>query len=189
MKDLINKKFEKISHKWFLIDIDSDDFKLIKEEIIKYVNQNYELKQDIKNLINQFKFHNFAWIKYLKTQGKINNETCKCLLITENENKIEIDLKPKIVLNSQLLNGTPRSLKLFNRNVNKRKDSWKKPDDGFIDNFEIKIDEELTETGYILYKDFCDELKNKNLTLEQWHKNRGGPNWQKFPQHLKDLIN
>lgn len=189
MKDLINKKFENISHKWISINIDSDDFKIIKEKIIDHVNKNYESKQNIKDLINQFKFHNFAWIKYLRTQGKANNEICKCLLISENEDKIEIDLNPKLVLNSPLLNGTPKSLKLFYKKETKRKNNWKKPNDGFNDNFEIKIDEELTEAGYICYKDFCDELKNNNITLDQWHKKRGGPNWQKFPQHLKDLIN
>jgi len=189
LKNQINKKFENISHKWFSIDIDSEDFKDIKQKIINFVNEHYELKQEIKVLINQFKLHEFVWIKYLKTQGKENNEICKCLIITHNENKIEIDLNPKIVLNSKILNGTPKSLSLFNETINKKQDKWKKPNDGFNDEFETKIDDELTEAGYICYKDFIDELKINNLSLEQWHKKRGGPNWEKFPNHLKDLIN
>jgi hypothetical protein len=189
MKKLIDKKFENISHKWFFIEIDSKNFNIIKEKIIIFVNENYNLKDEFKNLITHFKRNGFAWIKFIKYQGRNEDINFICQLITENDIKLEFNLDPKIIIESELLDGTPKSLNLFSDKINKKKNNWKKPDDGFNDNFSIPIDEELTEQGYLLYKDFHQELKNKNITLEQWHNQRGGPNWQKLPHHLKDLIN
>lgn len=179
MKELINKKFEGISHKWISIPLDSPEFNVIKNTIVSEVSDNTSsfTKHDAKLLTDIFKEKGFAWIKFLRVKGR-KTLTCQCQIITKDNFKIDINLSCNSILELPLLEGTPKSLKLYKSGEKiKQTHNWKKPNDGFYDTYEIPLDEEFTETGYILYKEFHEELKSKGLTLEEWHALKGGPRW------------
>lgn len=178
MRELIDKKFEGISHKWLSIPLDSPEFDTIKHAIIDETNNSEVFsKHNAKLLTDVFKEKGFAWIKFLRVKGR-KTQKAICQIITKDNFKIQIDLSCKSILELPLLEGTPKSLKLYKPGEKvKQNHNWKKPNDGFYDTFEIPLDEEFTETGYILYKEFHEELKSKGLTLEEWHALKGGPRW------------
>lgn len=180
MKDAITKKFEGISHKWLTVPLDSPEYDEIKHAVINELGVNEEFKKsEAKKLAGAFKEKGFAWIKFVKTTGRKKNVKAVCQIITENNVKIELLLQCQSILDLGLLEGTPKSLKLYKSGEKVNSSSkWKKQNDGFTDNNEIPLDEEFTEAGYILYKDFHLELKSKGITLDEWHASRGGPNWQ-----------
>lgn len=179
MRELINKKFEGISHKWITVPLDSPEFNVIKQVVIDEVKKNNKqfLKYNAKTLADAFKEKGFAWIKFLRVKGR-KTQKAVCQIITKDNFKIDLELSCKSILELPLLEGTPKSLKLYKSGEKiKQNNNWKKPDDGFYDSIEIPLDEEFTETGYILYKEFHEELKAKGLTLEEWHALKGGPRW------------
>jgi hypothetical protein len=180
MKEVINKKFENISHKWLTVPLDSLEFENIKQAVIEEVKKSGDFKKhQAKKLADAFKEKGFAWIKFIKVTGRKNNINTVCQIIDEQNYKIDLNLPCQSILDLGLLDGTPKSLKLYKSGEKVNSNAkWKKPSDGFTDNNEIPLEEEFTEAGYILYKDFHLELKSKNITLDQWHAKRGGPNWQ-----------
>jgi len=181
IKNLIDEKFKEISHKWIKYNDSSSQFYKVLE-ILK--NSDFS-NNEKNNLLNKFNFHNFCWIKFKKYSGR-STITCECEIISENDESFIFQTDHNFVLDSLLLNGTPKSLKLFNTEKQK---SWKKPDDGFTDDFKTPIDEELTEQGYILYKETHEELKSKNMTMLDYRKlNNSNLTWEKIPEHLIDLI-
>ena len=181
MRDQINNKFEGISHKWLTIPLDSYEFNLVKHAVLLEVDkENSFTKPAAKKLANIFKEKGFAWVKFNRVSGRKNNLTTICQVITEDNYKLELNIPCKSVLELSTLNGTPKSLKLYKSGVKvKQGHNWKKPDDGFQDDIEIPFEDEFTEAGYYLYRDFHLELKEKGLTLEEWHAQRGGPNWRR----------
>ena len=86
--------------------------------------------------------------------------------------KIKTAVSCEFVLASELLKDTPKSLNLFKSIRKKNKGKWKKPDDGFIDplNLEIPIEEEFTELGYQLYKEWHEEVKASGLSNEEYKR-------------------
>ena len=181
MRDQINKKFEGVSHKWLTIPLDSKEFELVKNSVLVEVEKENDFtKAEAKKLANIFKEKGFAWIKFLKVSGRKNNLKSVCQIITEKNYKIDLNLPCQSVLELGVLDGTPKSLKLYKSGEKvKQGHNWKKPDDGFYDDIEIPFEEEFTEAGYILYRDFHLELREKGLTLEEWHAQKGGPNWRR----------
>lgn len=179
MRDLVTKKFVGISHKWLTVPLDSPEFNVIKNTVIEEVKKKNPKfnSNNAKDLANAFKEKGFCWIKFTRLSGR-KKLISHCQIIDKNNYKIDIELSPQSILELPLLNGTPKSLKLYKSGEKIKHANWKKPDDGFYDTYEIPLDEEFTEAGYILYKDFHDELKEKGITLEEWHKQKGGPNWR-----------
>ena len=169
MKELISKKFFGIKHKWLTFHIDTDTFKDIVFHIDVSVKEGAFKSKDAILLIKSFRTQEKAWIKFIKTKGR-KNIKCICQIIDIKNFKLEIELDPKIVLEARLLNGTPKSLKLYDKEK-KTKGNWVKPDDGFIDPIEYPpVEEELTELGYEMYKDWEMEIKNSGLSREEYKK-------------------
>jgi hypothetical protein len=61
-------------------------------------------------------------------------------------------------------------LKLY-KNDEKNKGQWKKPDDGFIDPVQYPpVEEELTELGYEMYKDWTKEVEESGLNSTDYYR-------------------
>lgn len=181
----IDEKFKNVSHKWFMINIKDEMF---KNDILEYVKKMYkdfdnEMLKSLSSLLKKFKEKGFCWIKLTRLTGPKKNKVALCELITEDNKKINIELNPFKILNCDVLNGTPKSLSLF-----KESRKWKKPNDGFSDDFDVPLDEEFTEQGYILYKEFIEELKLKGLTLRQWRSNKTDRYTQGIPAYYKKYL-
>ena len=115
MRDQINKKFEGVSHKWLTIPLDSKEFVLVKNAVLVEVEKENDFtKSEAKKLANIFKEKGFAWIKFLKVSGRKNNLKSACQIITEKNYKIDVNLPCQSVLELGTLDGTPKSLKLYN---------------------------------------------------------------------------
>ncbi len=169
MKELISKKFDGIKHKWITFHIDTDTFQNIVYKIDLAVKEGNYKSRDAISLVKSFKLQEKAWIKFSKTKGR-KNFKCICYIIDIKNNKLEIEVEPEVVLDSKILNGTPKSLKLYNKEK-KSKGNWTKPDDGFIDPIEYPpVEEELTELGYEMYKEWELEIKNSGLSREEYKK-------------------
>ena len=169
MKDLINNKFVGIKHKWITFHIDSDVFQDIIFKIDNAVKEGIFKSRDAIGLVKSFKLQEKAWVKFIKTKGR-KNFTCVCHVIDSKNSKLEIEIEPPIILDANILNGTPKSLKLYNKEK-KSKGNWSKPDDGFIDPIEYPpVEEELTELGYEMYKEWELEIKNSGLSRDEYKK-------------------
>ena len=168
MKDRIKDKFNGIKHKWVYFHIDTETFQDIVDLISTKVYSKEIKSKDAINLVKCFKKQEKVFLKFIKTVGR-KNFTCLCQVIDKNNNKLDIQLRPETLLESHLLNNTPKSLKLYN--LEKSKGSWKKPDDGFVDPISYPpVEEELTELGYEMYKDWQLEIKRSGLSAEEYKK-------------------
>ena len=169
MKDEIKQKFSGVKHKWIYFHTDTREFQIILDKISLEINsKNYSSKHAIK-LIKAFKFHEKAFVKFIKTSGR-KNFTCVCNIIDKDNNKIEINFKPETLLNANMLSNTPKSLKLYKTNE-KDKGQWKKPDDGFVDPIQYpQVEEELTELGYAMYKDWSEEVAASGLNSTDYYR-------------------
>lgn len=166
-REQLKDKFLNTKHKWIFYEIDSNVFDLVLNVITKSINQKEVSSKNSMALIKSFKFHEKVFIKYKRATGR-SNINCECEIINKENEKISFFLPVNVVLNGELLNGTPKSLKLY-KSGKKDKGVWKKPNDGFIDPISYPaIEEELTELGYKLYKSFQEELKESGLTLKQY---------------------
>lgn len=153
IKKSLNDKFDGISHKWIRFELEDEVFIKVKNQLkILFENEKISNK-DLKILLKHFKRNDFFWLKYYGTKGT-KDIICKCQIINENNEKFDIDLNYLDVLEADLLDGTPKSLKLFK--VNKKSlgadVDWDKPDDGISDDLYPPIEEEMTQLGYELYK-------------------------------------
>jgi hypothetical protein len=169
MKDRLKLKFLNHKHKWIWFHTDSDVFK----QVINCFTDNIATKSAssklLKELTKCFKFHEKVFLKYAKNVGRKNFQ-CVCYIIDKENNKIEILLKPEDVLSANILSSSPKSLKLY-KTKDKDKNNWKKPDDGFIDPIDYPpVDEELTELGYELYKEWQLEIQRSGLSAEEYKK-------------------
>jgi hypothetical protein len=173
MKDQIKQKFNGVKHKWIYYHIDTETFQVILNDISSKVH-NKEISSKIAiNLVKSFKKQEKVFLKFIKTVGR-KNFFCLCHLITKENIKVDINLSPKVLLDSNLLIGTPKSLKLYNLGE-KSKGVWKKPDDGFIDPISYPpVEEELTELGYEMYKDWTNEVKSSGLSSKEYIRKLNG---------------
>jgi hypothetical protein len=173
MKDQIKQKFNNVKHKWIYYHIDTETFQLILNDISSKVH-NREISSKVAiNLVKSFKKQEKVFLKFIKTVGR-KNFFCLCQLISKDNIKIDINLSPKELLDSNLLLGTPKSLKLYNLGE-KSKGVWKKPDDGFVDPISYPpVEEELTELGYEMYKDWTNEVKSSGLSSKEYMRKLNG---------------
>tara|TARA_S200000501_G_C20832164_1_gene747765 strand:+ start:592 stop:1140 length:549 start_codon:yes stop_codon:yes gene_type:complete len=173
MKDEIKKKFLGIKHKWIYFHIDSSEFQMLLDRISGMVHSNSIKSKDAINIVKCFKKQEKAFVKFIKTVGR-KNFHCQCQIIDKDNNKFILDLTPQMVLDSHLLSNTPKALKLYKLNE-KNKGNWKKPDDGFVDPVSYPpVEEELTELGYQMYKDWTEEVAASGMSsIDYIRKLRG----------------
>tara|TARA_R100000734_G_C3301189_1_gene91800 strand:+ start:55 stop:603 length:549 start_codon:yes stop_codon:yes gene_type:complete len=169
LKEEIKQRFLNKRHKWIWFNIDTNEFYKILDVITENIKTKDYKSKDAIDLANCFKFQEKAFVKFIKTVGR-KNFTCLCQIIDKNNNKIEFNLTPEELLNSYDLSDTPKSLKLYKTSL-KEKGKWKKPNDGFIDPIEYPpVEEELTELGYQMYKDWQEEINRSGLSSEEYKK-------------------
>ena len=169
MKDKIKEKFSGVKHKWIYFHTDTREFQHILDKITVAINEKRYSSKKAISLIKSFKFHEKAFIKFIKTSGR-KNFVCVCNIIDKENNKLEVVLKPETLLNANMLSNTPKSLKLY-RTDEKNKGQWKKPDDGFTDPIQYPaVEEELTELGYAMYKDWTEEVAASGLSSKDYYR-------------------
>jgi hypothetical protein len=153
MREALSNKFNGISHKWLKFELDDEVFKKIKTKLKESLEADLYNEKDLRKILKHFKRKDFCWVKYLSCRGT-SFIICKCQVIDENNNKVDFELLGHEVLYAQMLDGTPKGLKLFK--VNKKElgadIDWDKPDDGITDELYPPIEEEMTQLGYELYK-------------------------------------
>jgi len=173
MKDKLKEKFKDQKHKWIYFHTDSYEFQLILDKLTEAIKNNIINSKNAISLTKSFKLHEKAFVKYIKNKGR-KNFTCICNIIDKENNKVEIELKPEFVLNAYLLSNTPKGLKLY-KNNEKSKGIWKKPDDGFIDPISYPaVEEELTELGYAMYKDWSEEVAASGMSSIDYYRHLCG---------------
>jgi len=173
MKNEIKQKFLGVKHKWIYFHIDSQVFQTILDIITEKVNSK-EVKSKVAiSLVKCFKKQEKVFLKFVKTVGR-KNFTCECNLIDKDNNKIIISLKPETLLDATILSGTPKSLKLY-KTGEKSKGVWKKPNDGFYDPISYPpVEEELTELGYAMYKEWTEEVMTSGLSSVDYFRKLNG---------------
>ena len=173
MKDRIKEKFSGIKHKWIYFHTDNIEFQIILDQITVEINNKNIKSKDAIKLIKSFKFHEKAFVKFIKTSGR-KNFVCVCQVIDANNIKVNINLNPESVIDANLLSGTPKSLKLY-KTGEKNKSIWNKPDDGFKDPISYPpVEEELTELGYSMYKDWTEEVAASGMNSIDYYRQQKG---------------
>ena len=169
MREQLSNKFLGVKHKWFAFPFESKEFTIVLDRITLGI-QNKEIDKDnAMNLVKSFKENNFVFVKYKNAIGR-SKVQASCEIIDKDNNKLKIILKPEIVINSNVLGGTTKGLKLYKKKP-KKKGVWKKPNDGFIDPIQYPpAEEELTELGYEMYKDWHNEIKNSGMSRDDYVK-------------------
>ena len=169
MREQLSNKFSGIKHKWFTFPFKSNEFSIILDRLTLGI-QNKEISKDnAVHLVKSFKENNFVFVKYKNAIGRSNIQA-SCEIIDKDNNKLKIVLEPGIVIDSNILEGTPKGLKLYKKS-SKKKGEWKKPDDGFVDPIQYPpVEEELTELGYEMYKDWNNEIKASGMSREEYTK-------------------
>lgn len=172
MRQQIQDKFKNTRQKWIYIPIKSKEFSDILDVITLEIKKQSLTAAEAIELIKCFKAKNSAWVKFKSVRGR-SNLYCECEVITKTNKKFKTEISCEAVLNSIILSGSPKSLKLYKPLKEKKYSSkpWKKPDDGFVDNISYPpVEEELTEFGYELYKDWQEEIRASGLTAEEYKR-------------------
>ena len=170
MRDQINNKFKNIRQKWFYISLHCNEFSSVLDDITASIREGRLTSFEAIELIKRFKENKKGWIKLIAVRGR-KNLFCQCEVITVTNKKIKTELSCELVLSAEILQGTPKSLKLYKDKTKRvsRLKSWKKPDDGFIDPIQWPpVEEELTELGYELYKEWQQEIQASGLSAEAY---------------------
>lgn len=170
MRDQINNRFKDIRQKWIYIPLKGKEFSSVLDDITIAIRNNTITSSEAIELIKRFKGHGKGWLKFISVRGR-KNLYCSCEVITANNKKIKTALNCEFILNAELISGTPKSLKLYKDKTKRtsRDKAWKKPDDGFVDPITWPpVEEELTELGYELYKEWQLEIQASGLTPEAY---------------------
>ena len=168
MKDKIKLKFSGVKHKWIYFHIDTQAFQKVIDVISNKVHNKEIKSKEAINLVKCFKKQEKVFLKFIKTVGR-KNFTCLCHIIDKDNNKIDIFLKPETLLSANLLGNTPKAMKLYK--LEKSKGIWKKPNDGFVDPISYPpVEEELTELGYAMYKDWTEEVAASGLSSQDYYR-------------------
>jgi len=161
MRDQINLKFKDVRNKWIYVPLETKEFKNIIQDITENINYgNINVKSAI-NLVKIFKEKRTAWVKFKNVKGR-SNQFCVCEIITKDNIKVKTLISCEFVLSADILEDTPKSLKLYKSAFKrqKMKPTWKKTD-SFCDGISTPIEEEFTEEGYRLYKSYYLEMRGQ----------------------------
>lgn len=168
MKNKIKTKFSGIKHKWIYFHVDTQTFQRVIDVISSKVHSKEIKSKDAIKLVKCFKKQEKVFLKFIKTVGR-KNFNCLCHIIDENNNKLDIILSPEILLSANLLGNSPKAMNLYQ--LEKSKKGWKKPDDGFIDPINYPpVEEELTELGYAMYKDWTEEVAASGMNSQDYYR-------------------
>ena len=168
MKDKIKLKFSGVKHKWIYFHIDTQTFQNVIDVISSKVHSKEIKSKDAIRLVKCFKKQEKVFLKFIKTVGR-KNFNCLCHIIDENNNKLDISLSPETLLSANLLGNSPKAMKLYK--LEKSKGIWKKPNDGFIDPVSYPpVEEELTELGYAMYKDWTEEVAASGMSSQDYYR-------------------
>ena len=170
MRELIKEKFKDHKQKYFFFSLKSKTFSNLLDIITAQIASGEVQSKSAISLIKSFKFNGKGWLKLKAVRGR-SNQYCECLAITEDNVKFTINIDCNEVLEAEILVSSPKSLKLFKKEKKriKRGSNWKKPDDGFSDDITSpSIEEELTEVGYELYKDWQEEIRASGMTAHEY---------------------
>ena len=170
MRDQINDKFKNIRQKWIYIPLNTKEFSKVLDDITTAIRIGNITSFEAIDLIKRFKSNKKGWLKFISVKGR-KNLYCSCEVITVSNKKIKTAVNCDFILNAELLDGTPKSLKLYKDRMNRtsRVKDWKKPNDGFVDPITWPpVEEELTELGYELYKDWQLEIQASGLSAEEY---------------------
>ena len=78
-------------------------------------------------------------------------------------------MSPEVLFSANLLGNTPKAMKLYK--LEKSKGIWKKPNDGFNDPVSYPpVEEELTELGYAMYKEWTEEVAASGLSSQDYYR-------------------
>jgi len=172
MKDKIKLKFSGVKHKWIYFHIDTQAFQSVIDFISSKVHSKEIKSKDAIKLVKCFKKQEKVFLKFIKTVGR-KNFSCLCHVIDENNNKLEINISPDTLISTELLGNTPKAMKLYK--LEKSKGVWKKPDDGFVDPVTYPpVEEELTELGYAMYKDWSEEVAASGMSSQDYYRKLRG---------------
>lgn len=170
MREAIKNKFKDNKQKYFFFSLKSKTFSdLLNKITVSIASGEIDSKPAI-HLIKSFKSNGKGWLKLKSVRGR-TNLYCECYAITEDNFKFIINVSCDEVLNAEILSTSPKSQKLFKKEKKrvKRGSNWKKPDDGFTDDITSPtIEEELTEVGYELYKDWQTEIAESGMTAHEY---------------------
>lgn len=171
MREQLKLKFLGIKQKWIYVPLRSKVFSDILDNITASIQKGEVTAADAIDLIKDFKRNKKGWIKLVSVKGR-KNLFCSCEVITRKNVKIKTETSCEFVLQSEVLDGTPKSLKLFSNKKANNKGAWIKPDDGFVDpcDTHIPIEEELTELGYQMYKEWHEEIRASGMSPEEYKK-------------------
>ena len=171
MRDKIKLKFLGIKQKWVYLPLKSKVFSEVLDDITSAIRNGVTSADDAIDLIKSFKRNKRGWLKLVSVKGR-KNLFCLCEVITRKNVKIKTKVSCEFILSSEIINGTPKSLKLFKSSHKSSKGKWKKPDDGFVDSSksDIPLEEEFTELGYQLYKEWHEEIKASGLAYEEYKR-------------------
>lgn len=168
MRNLISKKFNGIKHKYIFIPLKSKTFADILDAITLEITSNTLSAKEAIAVIKSFKANKKAWVKFKSVKGR-SQLYCECEVITKSNKKIKTAVSCDVVIDSELMIGTPKSLKLFKQEKKRTSRDWKKPADGFVDEISYPpVEEELTELGYELYKDWQEEIRASGMSAEAY---------------------
>lgn len=175
MREIINKKFEGVKQKWIYVPLQSKTFSDILDILTLEIKAGSIHVKEAISLIKAFKNNKKAWIKFVSVKGR-KNQHCDCEVIFESNKKFKTAVSCEFILNAELMNSTPKSLKLFKKAKRQSKD-WNKLDDGFVDDIQYPpVEDELTEDGYELYKGWQEEIRRSGLTPEEYKRKLLYPN-------------
>jgi len=168
MKDEIKIKFSGVKHKWIYFHIDTQTFQNVIDVISNKIHNKEIKSKEAIRLVKCFKKQEKVFLKFIKTVGR-KNFSCLCHIIDENNNKLDIKLSPEVLLSANLLRNTPKAMKLYK--LEKSKGIWIKPNDGFLDPVSYPpVEEELTELGYAMYKDWTEEVAASGLSSQDYYR-------------------
>jgi len=168
MKEKIKLKFSGVKHKWVYFHIDTQTFQNVIDVISNKVHNKEIKSKEAIRLVKCFKKQERVFLKFIKTVGR-KNFACLCHIIDENNNKLEIELSPEVLFSAKLLGNTPKAMKLYK--LEKSKGAWKKPNDGFNDPVSYPpVEEELTELGYAMYKEWSEEVAASGLSSKDYYR-------------------
>lgn len=178
LRHQINKKFENAKNKWVYVPIKSREFYKILDELTIAIKDAALPALEAIELIKSFKEHGKAWLKFKSVRGR-SSLFCECEVITKSNKKVKTALTCEFVLSAESLISTPKSLRLYKKKKSKTyvARSWVKPDDGFIDEISYpSVEDELTELGYELYKEWQEEVRASGLDAESYKLQKYYPN-------------
>ena len=151
-RELINKKFVSSNTKWLELNLSSPVFDKIINTATNDIRSGLVEARQCINLIECFRHHDKIWIKYKRTLGR-KNLICECEAITKDNHKLTVTISPEHIIESTVMAETPKKQKLYKLSSKEQNSFWIKPDDGFNDPVQYpRVEEELTELGYHLYK-------------------------------------